>query len=104
MHEIPQLNAYPNVQTVGYVAAGYATRSLDEVFKDIDTYATWRDNSSVPGLGMSGIFLDETPNHYHNTSFEFLNAIDRKVRCTEGLGRHGMVSYPRTTYFPKKKF
>jgi hypothetical protein len=96
--EIPQLNAHTNVQTVGYVATGYATRSLDDVFQDIKTYATWRDNKSVPGLGMDGIFLDETPNAYSSASFDFVSAIDKNVRSSEGWGTNGMVSKPKDLF------
>ncbi|KAL4947063.1 Spherulation-specific family 4 [Aspergillus filifer] len=84
--EILRLNSYANVTTIGYVRIDYCRRPLDEVVAEIERYAGWsrprssskpwmdsgsrgnvnesRAGGETSGLGMRGIFIDETPNHF----------------------------------------
>jgi hypothetical protein len=89
MREIPRLNSHQNVQTLGYVRAGFCTRDMAEVTADIDTYAN-RAKDNV-GLQMQGIFLDETVNLYSPDVKEFLDAIDVKIKSTDGIGGNRTV-------------
>jgi hypothetical protein len=90
--EIPKLNAYGNVRTVGYVSTDYTKRNLSLVLQDIGTYSAWSENITAPGLGMNGIFLDETPSQYDDASAEFFETIESAVRSSEGLGINPLVS------------
>lgn len=85
MREIPKLNAQPNVTTVGYVKADYCRRPVEDVFQDVDTYAARGRDQTHPGLGMQGIFVDETPNLYTEHTKEHLDAIDRMVKGCHGI-------------------
>ncbi|KAF1919939.1 Spherulation-specific family 4 [Ampelomyces quisqualis] len=82
VREIPRLNAYANVQVVGYVRATYCKRSIDEVCKDVQTYA---DRSSI-GLEVQGIFVDETTNLYSSRAKRYLDQIDEIVKAIDGIG------------------
>jgi hypothetical protein len=90
--EIPKLNAYGNVRTVGYVSTDYTKRNLRLVLQEIGTYSAWSENITAPGLGMNGIFLDETPSQYDDASAEFFETIESAVRSSEGLGINPLVS------------
>jgi hypothetical protein len=91
--EIPRLNAYGNVRTVGYVSTDYTKRNLSLVLQDIGTYSAWSENITSPGLGMHGIFLDETPSQYDAASAEFFETIESAVRSAVGLGNNPLVRY-----------
>lgn len=88
--EIPGLNAVANVRTLGYVSTNYTKRDLKDVLKDIDTYANW--TTEKEGMGMRGIFLDETPGTWTDESGEFLEAVAKGVRTADGLGTAPLVS------------
>jgi hypothetical protein len=91
---IPKLNACKNVQTVGYVRTDYCKRPEEEVMDDIATYARWSHESGIDGLAVEGIFFDETPNSCPDEeNFEYLSAISRRVKETEGiLGKRTVTS------------
>jgi hypothetical protein len=91
--EIQRLNAYANVRTVGYVSTDYTNRNLSLVLQDISTYSAWAENATFPGLGMHGIFLDETPTKYDTASAQFFEAINAAVKVDTGLGNNPLVSY-----------
>jgi hypothetical protein len=90
--EIPRLNAYANVRTVGYVSTDYARRNLSSVLQDISTYSAWSGNLTISGLGMQGIFLDETPAQYDGANAQFFETIASAVRSETGLGTNPLVS------------
>lgn len=92
--EIPRLNAYANVRTFGYVSTDYAKRNLGLVLRDISTYSAWSENATFPGLGMHGIFLDETSSQYEPASAQFFETIASAVRSEAGLGLNPLVSAP----------
>ncbi|KAF2129325.1 hypothetical protein P153DRAFT_396608 [Dothidotthia symphoricarpi CBS 119687] len=85
VREIPRLNAQPNVTTVGYVKADYCRRAVEDISQDVDTYAIRATDRNYPGLEMNGIFVDETPNLYSNTTKAHLDAIDQKVKGCPGI-------------------
>ncbi|KUJ17439.1 uncharacterized protein LY89DRAFT_644923 [Mollisia scopiformis] len=89
--DIPRLNAYPNVLTVGYVSTNYTNRDLSLIFDDIDTYVSWSQNVSTKGLGMRGIFLDETPNQWTPAAGQFYDSIATVIRSSTGLGADPLI-------------
>jgi len=102
--EIGRLNGYNNVRTIGYVTTGYAKRELAAVLQDITTYSTWSKNATS-GLGMRGIFFDETPSQYEPRIAQFLGTAHAAVRSAAGFGSQCLVSYfffsPSTLHFAK---
>ena len=89
--EIPKLASYDNVRLLGYIATTYATRDISLVRKDVETYAGWSTNSSIPGLAVRGIFLDETPQQYEANAFAYLEELRDFVRRAPGLGPDNYV-------------
>lgn len=87
---IKKLNSYDNVQTVGYVRTGYATRNITEVIDDVMTYAGWSSNSS--DIAMSGIFFDEAVHEYDAAAVDYMRTIDEEVKNSTGLVGDRMVS------------
>jgi hypothetical protein len=72
----------------------YCERPLADVSADVNAYAA---RSSAHGLGMQGIFLDETVNTYSPEVKRYLAGIDTTVKRTDGLGGNRTVrrqSYP----------
>ncbi|TAQ87023.1 hypothetical protein B7494_g4652 [Chlorociboria aeruginascens] len=55
---IAQLNAYPNVVTLGYVRTNYTNRAYSSVTADIDIYAGWASYIEAD-IAVDGIFFDE---------------------------------------------
>jgi hypothetical protein len=97
--EIPRLNAYANVRTVGYVSTDYAKRDIGAILNDISVYSGWFENAMAQGLGMRGIFLDETPSQYEAASAEFFEAIAASIRSSPGLGSDPLVCLLFPIYF-----
>ncbi|KAG8407891.1 hypothetical protein J3458_020201 [Metarhizium acridum] len=90
---IRRLNSYPNIETVGYVRTGYATRSLADVTREVSVYSGWSSNSSA--LAMHGIFFDEAPHEYSAEAAAFLRAADSFVKSAPGLqGRKTIIHNP----------
>lgn len=89
--EVPRLNAAPNVVTVGYVKIDYCHRPLSEVCAEVDTYASWA-SQDPPGLGLGGIMVDETPNHYSDERADYLDALGRYVKSSSGILDDRLVS------------
>lgn len=97
--EIPRLNAHANVRTVGYVSTDYTKRDIGAILNDITLYSGWSENATVKGLGMRGIFLDETPSGYDAASAEFFETIAASIRSGTGLGEDPLVSLLFPIYF-----
>ena len=97
--EIPRLNAQANVRTVGYVSTDYTKRDIRAILNDITVYSGWSENATVKGLGMRGIFLDETPSGYDAASGEFFDTIAVRIRSDAGLGDGPLVSLVFSIYF-----
>jgi hypothetical protein len=90
--EIPKLNAHANVVTAGYIRIDYCKRPLSEVCIEIDTYASWATEYEKTGLGVGGILLDETPNHYTAERAEYLDAVWQHIKATPGIQGDRLVS------------
>jgi hypothetical protein len=80
---VKRLNSYANVQTVGYVRTGYASRNLSDVVDEINIFSGWSDVSSE--LAMQGIFLDESPHQYSAESVDFMAQVGREIKSRPGL-------------------
>ena len=90
--EVPRLNSLANVCTVGYVRINYCDKPLSELYEEIDKYAGWAENYDQTGLGVHGIFLDETPNHYSPRFAEYLEQVRGRVKGTSGILGDRLVS------------
>jgi hypothetical protein len=95
--EVPKLNTYDNVRTIGYVKTGYATNDLNLVLSQIHTYATWASKGNDPKLGIDGIFFDETPNAYDSTQYEYLKTISQAVKNDAGFASDKLVGMSSAT-------
>lgn len=87
---VEKLNTYPNVQTIGYVRTGYASRNISDVVAEVSTYAGWASNSSA--LAMHGIFFDEAPHQYSADAVEFMHIANQAVKDAIGLQGDKTVS------------
>lgn len=87
VREIPRLNAYRNVQLLGYVRAAYCNRQLSHVTDDIETYASRSTGENAyAALGVQGIFVDETVNLYTKKQKDYLDKIDSRAHGLDGIG------------------
>jgi hypothetical protein len=77
---------------VGYVRIHYCDRPLSEVYEEIDTYAGWAKDYESSGLGVKGILLDETPNHYTVERAKYLDAVRQRIKATVGIMGDRLVS------------
>lgn len=80
--QLKKLNKFPNVESLGYVRTGYGTRTIADVASDINKYAGW---SATQGLGMEGIFFDESPYNYSAANVDFMQAANQAVINATGL-------------------
>jgi hypothetical protein len=78
-----QLATYSNVQKVGYVRTGYATRNVSDVISELNVYAGWA--SKGPAFAMDGIFFDESPHQYSVEAVDFMLKASRAVKDATGL-------------------
>ena len=81
--QLRQLSTYSNVETVGYVRTGYATRNITDVLSEVATYAGWASTSE--DFAMHGIFFDESPHEYSATAVEFMRTASQAVKDADGL-------------------
>ena len=98
--DIPRLNSYANVRTVGYVSTSWTNREVALVLKDIMVYSVWAENTTTKGLGMHGIFLDETPALWSATSAQFLEIVAKAIRSEKGFGLNPLVSHVKKIFSP----
>lgn len=92
---LQKLNAYDNVQTVGYVRTGYATRDVDTVIEEVKTYAGWSSNST--SIAVSGIFFDESPHEYSADAVTYMKQISEAAKSSNGLlGDKTVIRNPGT--------
>ncbi|KAE8370990.1 Spherulation-specific family 4-domain-containing protein, partial [Aspergillus bertholletiae] len=85
VREVARLNQYTNVVTVGYIAINYCKKPLQEALDEVQTYATWSEDYVRTGLGVGGIFLDETPNLSSPAAVEYLASLQHRIKATPGL-------------------
>lgn len=92
------LNKYPNVELAGYVSTNYSNRDVGKVIKDVQTYANWsmgdvgfgKEGEKQAGIGVNGIFLDETPNEWSVSAGSFYQRVAGVIRS---LGEDPLVCY-----------
>jgi len=82
---IQKLNAYSNVQTIGYVRTGYGTRNITNVLDDVTTYSDWATIANATGLAVHGVFFDETVSEFSVSAAEYLTTINQAVKNATGL-------------------
>ncbi|KAK3681894.1 hypothetical protein LTR37_020787 [Vermiconidia calcicola] len=85
VREIPRLNAFDNVCTLGYVRIDYCHRPQDEVLADIRAYGKWTVDEVPHGTFVRGIFFDESPNNFSLNGVKYLETISDEVRRAEGI-------------------
>lgn len=90
--EVARLNACPNVYPVGYIRIDYCRKPLAAACEEIDRYASWAAEYATTGLGVGGIMVDETPNHFNAAQAEYLRALHRHIKNCSGLLRDRLVS------------
>ena len=95
--QIQNLTRYPNVQTLGYVRTGNATRAINDVLSDISVYSRWdtveKDGVNATALAMHGIFFDEAPHEYSPENVEYMSRINQAAKDATG------VLLPKTVRF-----
>ncbi|KAF9739437.1 hypothetical protein PMIN06_001042 [Paraphaeosphaeria minitans] len=91
VRDVPKLNAYTNVRTVGYVSTAYCNRPIQEVYEDVRRYASWAEDKNSRGLGLNGIFFDETPNIFTLDARDYLESITQDVKDMGTLLGDGIV-------------
>ncbi len=80
---VTRLGSYPNVERLGYVRTGHATRNLSDILDEIGMYAGWSANNSA--LAMHGIFLDEAPYEYSFGAANFMRRAGQAIKNATGL-------------------
>lgn len=85
-----RLNAFPQVQTVGYIPTDYGNRNISDVIQDVETYAGWASNAS--GIAVHGIFFDEAPHEYSEEIAAFMRSANNAVMEAAGIGGDKTVS------------
>ncbi|KAI0391926.1 Spherulation-specific family 4-domain-containing protein [Xylariaceae sp. FL0594] len=75
---ISQLNAQPNVKTIGYVRTNYSVSPLSVLEANITKYASWTGD-----LAVDGIFFDET----NTSSVDYLTQAVSFARSAFGSSR-----------------
>ncbi|KAL3443105.1 Spherulation-specific family 4 [Aspergillus insuetus] len=99
--EVPRLNAYANVYTVGYIRIDYCRKPLGEAFDEIARYAGWAERYEATKLGVRGIFVDETPNHDSEERVEYLERLKVFIKGCDGiLGDKFVIHNPGTAPSP----
>jgi hypothetical protein len=86
--QIQRINSFPNVQTVGYVRTGYATRNISDVLVDVAVYSGWDTNANATlgsGLAVHGIFFDEAPSEYSTATADYMLTINHAVKESIGI-------------------
>ena len=72
------------MKVVGYVHTTWAKRDLALVFKDIERYGQWPERSGIPGLKVTGVFVDESPNAYDAEFEAYLAKLRNHVKKMPG--------------------
>ncbi|KAK3314059.1 cell surface protein [Apodospora peruviana] len=96
--EVPKLNAFRNVRTVGYIRIDYCRRPLQEVCAEVQRYANWK--GLYEGLYVEGIFVDESPNHFSDQRQAYLKGLTEFIKngaASDGLcGERWVIHNPGT--------
>ncbi|CBX95785.1 hypothetical protein IAQ61_004619 [Plenodomus lingam] len=94
LDEIPKLQSYPNIRTLGYVATHYLDKEIETVFAEIDTYAKWPTVSNISKMRVDGIFFDETPSSFDPQGYEYLQRAQSAVRNQTTFKDHFVAHNP----------
>lgn len=76
---VSQLNAAPNVKTIGYVRTNYGTSSTSELYANLTTWSSWSSYTETD-LSVAGIFFDEAP----TDNYEYLSSAISHARSAFG--------------------
>ncbi|KAF7956169.1 hypothetical protein EAE96_005089 [Botrytis aclada] len=71
---IASLNAFENVQLLGYVDTAYMHRTVEDVVAEVDTYNHWQANSEKD-IHMHGIFFDDCVSNWNSSTSQFMSTI-----------------------------
>ncbi|KAF7885905.1 uncharacterized protein EAF02_004414 [Botrytis sinoallii] len=71
---IASLNAFDNVQLLGYVDTAYMHRSVEDIVAEVDTYNHWQANPSKD-IHMHGIFFDDCVSNWNASTSQFMSTI-----------------------------
>jgi hypothetical protein len=91
---LQSLNAFPNVQTLGYVYTDWALRNVSAVEADIDSYAAWADWTEAKNIGVSGIFFDQAPSQLTASTEAYMTSITTYARTKLGAGNDHITFNP----------
>ncbi|KAF2663919.1 hypothetical protein BT63DRAFT_461037 [Microthyrium microscopicum] len=80
-----KLKSSRNVQLLGYVKIGYANRSFQTVTDQIAKYAGWA--AKRKSISVDGIFLDEAPYVWNETTSKYLTNLHSTIKSAAGLGK-----------------
>lgn len=80
--------------TVGYIKIDYCRKPHSECFAEVEQYAGWSEQYEAIGLGVRGIFVDETPNHYDTDRAEYLSVLTQFIKSTPGIMSDRFVRLP----------
>ncbi|KAF2029229.1 hypothetical protein EK21DRAFT_101299 [Setomelanomma holmii] len=89
---LTQLAKYPNVNKVGYVRTGYATRNLSDVISELNVYAGWASKDQA--FAIDGIFFDESPHEYSADAVSFMLNATRAVKDAKFQGAKTVIRNP----------
>lgn len=78
--------------TVGYIRIDYCKKPHEEACAEIQRYAGWSKQYETTGLGVGGIFVDETPNHFAPDRAEYLQGLKRFIKNAPGILADRFVS------------
>jgi hypothetical protein len=94
VREVPRLNSFANVRTVGYLAIDYCNKPLAQARAEVDLYAGWRRDHAIDGLYVQGIFIDETHNHVLEARGHYLDDLGQFIKGMDGLAGERLVRQP----------
>ncbi|KAE8395819.1 Spherulation-specific family 4-domain-containing protein [Aspergillus alliaceus] len=89
--EIPKLASLSNVVILGYIATRYGGRPIDQIERDLKTYAEWPTAGNDANLKVHGIFLDEVAGEPDEKKLAYYRQITATIKGNKGLGPNNRV-------------
>ena len=90
---IDTLNTLPNARLLAYVHTLQATRPLNDVYADIDKYASWKTKCKTGSqqgktydLHLDGVFFDESPAVCDSSTCPYMRKATARVTSKLGAG------------------
>ncbi|ATZ50607.1 hypothetical protein BCIN_06g01040 [Botrytis cinerea B05.10] len=71
---IASLNAFDNVQLLGYVDTAYMHRAVEDVVAEVGTYNHWQTNPAKD-IHMHGIFFDDCVSNWNLSTSQYMSTI-----------------------------